>query len=102
MPQWRCSAVAGSINCIKHLQATAVEAGSDLDFYKLFDELTHKVPVISAVRPIGDSSIEAFEAAGGALACDEAARADDPQGCTDRERQDRRRKPRMRWSSMTR
>ncbi|MGZ3408738.1 MAG: dihydroxy-acid dehydratase [Xanthobacteraceae bacterium] len=60
--------VAGSINCIKHLQATALEAGSDLDFYKLFDELTHKVPVISAVRPIGDSSIEAFEAAGGALA----------------------------------
>jgi dihydroxy-acid dehydratase len=61
-------AVAGSINCIKHLQATAVETGSDLDFYKLFEELTRKVPVISAVRPIGDTSIEAFEAAGGALA----------------------------------
>ena len=61
-------AVAGSINCIKHLQATALEAGSNLDFYKMFDELTHKVPVISAVRPIGESSIEAFEAAGGALA----------------------------------
>jgi dihydroxy-acid dehydratase len=61
-------AVAGSINCIKHLQATALEAGSDLDFYKLFDELTYQVPVISAVRPIGESSIEGFEAAGGALA----------------------------------
>lgn len=61
-------AVAGSINCIKHLQATAVEAGLGLDFYKLFEEMTRKVPVISAVRPIGDSSIEAFEAAGGALA----------------------------------
>jgi dihydroxy-acid dehydratase len=61
-------AVAGSINCIKHLQATALEAGSDLDFYKLFDELTRKVPVLAAVRPIGDTSIEAFEAAGGALA----------------------------------
>jgi dihydroxy-acid dehydratase len=60
-------AVAGSINCIKHLQATAIEAGSDLDFYKLFDELTYKVPVISAVRPMGDSSIEGFEEAGGAL-----------------------------------
>ena len=60
-------AVAGSINCIKHLQATAVEAGSDLDFYKLFDEMTNKVPVISAVRPMGDSSIEGFEEAGGAL-----------------------------------
>ncbi len=41
----------GSINCIKHLQATAIEAGSDLDFYKLFDELTDKVPVISAGAP---------------------------------------------------
>jgi dihydroxy-acid dehydratase len=60
--------VAGSINCIKHLQATAVEAHLDLDFYKLFQELTEKVPVIAAVRPIGDSSIEAFESAGGALA----------------------------------
>jgi len=60
--------VAGSINCIKHLQATAVEAGLDLDFYKLFSDLTEKVPVIAAVRPIGDSSIEAFENAGGALA----------------------------------
>ena len=61
-------AVSGSINCIKHLQATAVEAGSDLDFYKLFEECTLQMPVLSAVRPIGDTSIEAFEAAGGALA----------------------------------
>ena len=60
--------VAGSINCIKHLQATAVEAHLDLDFYKMFSELTEKVPVIAAVRAIGDSSIEAFENAGGALA----------------------------------
>ena len=61
-------AVSGSINCIKHLQATALEAGLPLDFYKLFDEISDKVPVLSAVRPIGESSIEAFEAAGGALA----------------------------------
>lgn len=61
-------AVSGSINCVKHLQATALEAGMNLDFYKLFDEISDKVPVLSAVRPIGESSIEAFEAAGGALA----------------------------------
>jgi len=61
-------AVSGSINCIKHLQATALEAGSDLDFYKLFDELSDTVPVLAAVRPIGDTSIEAFENAGGARA----------------------------------
>jgi dihydroxy-acid dehydratase len=61
-------AVSGSINCIKHLQATAIEAGVDLDVFKLFNDLGDKIPVLSAVRPNGDDSIEAFEAAGGAMA----------------------------------
>ena len=60
--------VSGSINCIKHLQATAVEAGVDLDIFALFNELGAQVPVLSAVRPNGDDTIEAFEAAGGANA----------------------------------
>ena len=61
-------AVSGSINCIKHLQATAVEAGVDLDVFGLFNELGKKIPVLAAVRPNGDDSIEAFDAAGGARA----------------------------------
>jgi len=61
-------AVSGSINCIKHLQATAVEAGVDIDVFALFNELGKTVPVLSAVRPNGDDSIEAFDAAGGARA----------------------------------
>jgi dihydroxy-acid dehydratase len=61
-------AVSGSINCIKHLQATASEAGLDLDVYELFNELGEEVPVLSAVRPNGDDTIEAFEEAGGAQA----------------------------------
>ena len=60
--------VSGSINCIKHLQATAVETGVDVDIFALFNELGAKVPVLSAVRPNGDDTIEAFEAAGGANA----------------------------------
>ncbi len=60
--------VSGSINCIKHLQATAVESGVDIDIFALFNELGAKVPVLSAVRPNGDDTIEAFEAAGGARA----------------------------------
>jgi dihydroxy-acid dehydratase len=60
--------VSGSINCIKHLQATAVEAGVDLDIFALFNELGAEVPVLSAVRPNGNDTIEAFEAAGGARA----------------------------------
>ncbi len=61
-------AVSGSINCIKHLQATAVESGVDVDVFALFNELGKKIPVLSAVRPNGDDSIEAFDAAGGARA----------------------------------
>jgi len=61
-------AVSGSINCIKHLQATAVETGVDINVFELFNELGRKIPVLSAVRPNGDDSIEAFEAAGGTRA----------------------------------
>ena len=61
-------AVSGSINCVKHLQAIAVESGVHLDVFNLFNELGGKIPVLSAVRPNGEDSIESFEAAGGARA----------------------------------
>ncbi len=61
-------AVSGSINCVKHLQATAVEAGLEIDVFRLFTDLGHAVPVLSAVAPNGHGTIEEFEAAGGALA----------------------------------
>jgi dihydroxy-acid dehydratase len=61
-------AVSGSINCVKHLQATAVEAGLDLDVFSLFNELGARVPVLSAVAPNGPHTIDQFEAAGGAQA----------------------------------
>jgi dihydroxy-acid dehydratase len=61
-------AVSGSINCVKHLQATAVEAGLPLDVFRLFSDLGGAVPVLSAVAPNGPHSIGEFEAAGGALA----------------------------------
>jgi len=60
--------VSGSINCVKHLQATATEAEVDVDVFTLFNDLGEKIPVLSAVSPNGEDSIEAFEAAGGALA----------------------------------
>jgi dihydroxy-acid dehydratase len=61
-------AVSGSINCVKHLQATAVEAGVEVDLFSLFNEMGEKVPVLSAVAPNGPDTIDAFEAAGGARA----------------------------------
>src|SRR5215471_4823796 len=60
-------AISGSVNCLKHLQAVAVEAGCDADVYALFEELAPQVPLLSAVKPNGDRRIDEFEAVGGAL-----------------------------------
>jgi dihydroxy-acid dehydratase len=58
-------AVSGSINCVKHLQAVAVEADVDIDVFGLFNEIGERVPVLAAVAPNGPHTIDAFEAAGG-------------------------------------
>ena len=60
-------AVSGSINAIKHLQATAIEAQNGVDVFALWEEMSD-VPVLSAVRPTGEVRIEQFENAGGARA----------------------------------
>jgi dihydroxy-acid dehydratase len=61
-------AVSGSINTVKHLQAIAREAGTDVDVYRLFESYMDAIRPLSAVRPNGEDSIEQFEDAGGALA----------------------------------
>jgi dihydroxy-acid dehydratase len=61
-------AISGSVNCVKHLQAIAVEAGCDVDVIALFEELAGQVPLLAAVKPNGDRQIDEFEAAGGAQA----------------------------------
>jgi dihydroxy-acid dehydratase len=61
-------AVSGSVNCVKHLQAIAVEAGCDVDVTALFEELAPQVPLLAAVKPNGERRIDEFEAAGGAQA----------------------------------
>jgi dihydroxy-acid dehydratase len=58
-------AVAGSVNCLKHLQAIAVEAGCDVDVYRLFEDLAPTVPLLTDVKPNGNTQITEFEAAGG-------------------------------------
>jgi dihydroxy-acid dehydratase len=60
-------AISGSVNCLKHLQAVAVEAGCDADVYQLFETLAPQVPLLSAVKPNGNRRIDEFEDAGGAL-----------------------------------
>lgn len=59
--------VSGSINLVRHLQAIAVETQCDVDVYQLYDELGSKIPLLTAVRPNGNTRIEELEAAGGTL-----------------------------------
>jgi dihydroxy-acid dehydratase len=61
-------AVSGSINTVKHLQAIAREADSEVDVYGLFESYADTIRPLSAVRPNGEDTIEQFEDAGGALA----------------------------------
>jgi dihydroxy-acid dehydratase len=61
-------AVSGSINCVKHLQGIAVEAGLDVDVIGMFRDLAHEIPLLAAVRPNGETLTEEFEQAGGAAA----------------------------------
>ena len=57
-------AVGGSVNCIKHLQAVASEGELDIDIHAMFEQFASGIPVLSAIRPIGERFIEEFEAAG--------------------------------------
>lgn len=59
-------AVGGSVNTVKHLQAVAAEGGIEVDIYRLFETCANDTPVLAGVRPVGDHTIEAFDAAGGA------------------------------------
>jgi dihydroxy-acid dehydratase len=61
-------AVAGSVNTLKHLQAVAIEAGCDIDVYRMFERLAPDVPLVAAVKPNGPRRIDEFEAAGGTRA----------------------------------
>ena len=60
--------VSGSINSVKHLQAVAAEAECDVDVYGLFERLADDVPLLTAIRPNGETPIEDFEDAGGTRA----------------------------------
>src|SRR5215469_7869731 len=60
--------VSGSINSVKHLQAVAAEAECGADVYRLFERLAGDVPLLTAIRPNGETPIEDFEDAGGTRA----------------------------------
>jgi dihydroxy-acid dehydratase len=60
--------ISGSINSVKHLQAVAAETENGTDVYRLFETLADDVPLLSEIRPNGETPIEEFEDAGGTRA----------------------------------
>ena len=58
-------AVAGSSNLILHLPAIAHEAGYDEPWWKVFDEMSNTVPLLSHLMPGGEYSVKDFDLAGG-------------------------------------
>lgn len=61
-------AIGGSINAIKHLQAIAAEGGVAIDVTEAFHRWSQRIDPLVAVRPNGQTTIEQFDAAGGARA----------------------------------
>ena len=61
-------AVGGSVNTVRHLTAIAAEAELDIDVIKMYERLSDKVKLLTAVRPNGPYRTEDLEAAGGTRA----------------------------------
>jgi len=60
--------VCGSTNSMKHLQAAAIAAETDINVFEMFEKYANDIPLLAAIRPNGDYFIDDLEAAGGALA----------------------------------
>ena len=59
------TAIAGSTNLFLHIPAIAHEAGIDRDWWSFFDEMSHKVPLLTEIAPNGPYFFNDFERAGG-------------------------------------
>ncbi|MEM3658672.1 MAG: dihydroxy-acid dehydratase [Candidatus Hadarchaeum sp.] len=60
-----CLAVGGSMHALYHIPAVGLEAGIDVDYWSLFDEYSHEVPVLVGIKPNGPFSVHDFNQAGG-------------------------------------
>ena len=59
------TAIAGSTNLLLHIPAIAHEAGIDRDWWSFFDEMSHKIPLLTEIAPNGKYYFNDFERAGG-------------------------------------
>ena len=60
--------ISGSTNSIKHLQAVATSAETDIDVFAMFERFASDVPLLVGIKPNGDHSIDDMEMAGGTAA----------------------------------
>ena len=60
--------LGASVNVVRHLAATAREAGLDLNIVAEVEAAAAQVPLIARIRPNGGTRIEDFDEAGGCLA----------------------------------
>ncbi|MDR0901846.1 MAG: dihydroxy-acid dehydratase [Opitutaceae bacterium] len=58
-------AIGGSTNLLLHIPAIAAEAGIERDWWKFFDEASHRVPLLTGISPSGRYYFKDFDAAGG-------------------------------------
>ena len=58
-------AIAGSTNLLLHIPAIAHEAGIDKDWWGFFDEMSHKIPLLTEIAPNGKYYFNDFDRAGG-------------------------------------
>lgn len=58
-------AVAASSNLILHIPAIAQEAGYDLPWWKVFDEASNRIPLLSHLAPGGPYHLKDLDLAGG-------------------------------------
>ena len=61
-------AMSGSTNSMKHLQAIAKAADTDIDVFGMFDRFADNIPLLVGIRPNGNHFIDDMEAAGGTQA----------------------------------
>jgi dihydroxy-acid dehydratase len=60
--------VSASTNTMKHVQAIAREAQTDIDVFDMFDKFGSEIPLLVGIRPNGTHFVDDMEAAGGTRA----------------------------------
>lgn len=58
-------AIGGSTNALIHISAIAAEAELGLDCGRIFDEVSHHVPLLIGISPNGEHLMDDFDKAGG-------------------------------------